>query len=171
MQQSLYLLIALMVMGFMLMLIMGVRSRYANQAMARAMTNRGLATPTLRTIELAKPWRERVFKPMLGRLTGFGRLLTPARNLEQLQRELIMAGLVSQFSVTDFLGLRFLVGTVVSALVLITTSLDRPVPSAILIAFATFMVGLYVPNLWLRSRVRERQNQITRAMPDALDMM
>ncbi|CAN5865601.1 type II secretion system F family protein [soil metagenome] len=171
MQQSLYLLIAFTVMGFILMLIMGVRSRYANRAMLNAMANRGFATPTIRELELAKPWRERVFKPMLGRLTGLGRLLTPARNLEQLQRDLVMAGLVGQFSVTDFLGLRFLTGTVVSALVLVTTSLDRPAASAMLAAFAAFMVGLYLPNLWLRSRVRNRQNQIVRALPDALDMM
>ena len=69
------------------------------------------------------------------------RLLTPARNLAQLQRDLIMAGLVGKLTVTDFLGLRFLVGAGLSAAVFLTTSLNRPVASAILIAFAFPMVA------------------------------
>lgn len=172
MQQPLYLLIGFMVMGAIMTIIMGIRSRHANRAMVMsAVMNRGMAAPTLRELEMAKPWRERVFKPMLSRLTGFGRLLTPARNLEQLQRELIMAGLVGKLTVTDFLGLRFLVGAGLSAVVFLTTSLNRPVASAILLAFACFVVGLYLPNIWLRSRASERQRQIARALPDALDLM
>ncbi|MFN8490669.1 MAG: type II secretion system F family protein [Caldilineaceae bacterium] len=172
MQQTLYLLIALMVMGFIIAVIMGIRNRYINRAMVlSAVANRSLAVPTIREIEMAKPWRERVFKPTLNRLTGFGRIFTPARNLEQLQRDLIMAGLVDKFTVTDFLGLRFLSGAVCSAIAFLTTSLNRPVASALLIALALFMLGLYLPNFWLRSQVRERQRKIARALPDALDMM
>src|SRR5215212_3775412 len=93
-QQTLYLLIGLMVMGFIGTVILGLRQRYVNRSLVMdAVTRRGTTTPTLREIEMAQPWRERVFKPMLSRLTGFGRLLTPARNLEQLQRDLIKAGL------------------------------------------------------------------------------
>jgi len=172
MQQTLYLMIALMVMGFIIAVIMGIRNRYVNRAMVMsAVANRGLAVPTIREIEMAKPWRERVFKPTLNRLTGFGRLFTPARNLEQLQRDLIMAGLVDKFTVTDFLGLRFLSGAACSAVAFLTTSLNRPIASALLISLALFMLGLYLPNFWLRSQVRERQRKIARALPDALDMM
>lgn len=172
MQQTLYLLIALMVMGFIIAIIMGLRNRYVNRAMVMsAVMNRGMAVPTIREIEMAKPWRERVFKPTLHRLTGFGRIFTPARNLEQLQRDLIMAGLVDKFTVTDFLGLRFLAGATCSAVAFLTTSLNRPVTSAMLISLALFMVGLYLPNFWLRSKVTERQRKIARALPDALDMM
>ena len=39
MQQSLYLLIAFTVMGFILMLVMGMRSRHANRAMLNAVAN------------------------------------------------------------------------------------------------------------------------------------
>ena len=172
MQQTLYLLIGFMVMGAIMTAIMGIRSRYVNRALVMsAVMNRGKVGPTFREIELAKPWRERVFKPMLNRLTGFGRLLTPARNLAQLQRDLIMAGLMGKFTVTDFLGLRFLVGATLSAAIFLTTSLNRPVASAVLLSFASFVVGLYLPNFWLRNRVSERQRQIARALPDALDLM
>lgn len=171
--QSLYLLIALMVMAAVITLMMGMRSHQANRdkLVAAMLGPKKAPQPTLRDLEMAQSWRERLFKPALGRLTNFGRMLTPARNIEQLQRDLIRAGLVGKLTVTDFLGLRFLIGAAASALMLFMGSLNRPLSSAILYAFAAFIVGLYLPNLWLRSRVAQRQKSIARALPDALDMI
>ena len=171
--QSLYLLIALMVMAAVITLMMGMRSHQANRdkLVSAMLGHKKAPPPTLRDLEMAQSWRERLFKPALGRLTNFGRMLTPARNIEQLQRDLIRAGLVGKLSVTDFLGLRFLIGAAASALMFFMGSLNRPLSSAILYAFAAFVVGLYLPNLWLRSRVAQRQKSIARALPDALDMI
>ena len=171
--QSLYLLIALMVMAAVITLMMGMRSHQANRdkLVSAMLGHKKAPPPTLRDLEMAQSWRERLFKPALGRLTNFGRMLTPARNIEQLQRDLIRAGLVGKLTVTDFLGLRFLIGAAASALMLFMGSLNRPLSSAILYAFAAFVVGLYLPNLWLRSRVAQRQKSIARALPDALDMI
>lgn len=171
--QSLYLLIALMVMAAVITLMMGMRSHQANRdkLVSAMLGHKKAPQPTLRDLEMAQSWRERLFKPALGRLTNFGRMLTPARNIEQLQRDLIRAGLVGKLTVTDFLGLRFLIGAAASALMFFMGSLNRPLSSAILYAFAAFVVGLYLPNLWLRSRVAQRQKSIARALPDALDMI
>lgn len=171
--QSLYLLIALMVMAAVITLMMGMRSHQANRdkLVSAMLGHKKAPPPTLRDLEMAQSWRERLFKPALGRLTNFGRMLTPARNIEQLQRDLIRAGLVGKLTVTDFLGLRFLIGAAASALMFFMGSLNRPLSSAILYAFAAFVVGLYLPNLWLRSRVAQRQKSIARALPDALDMI
>jgi tight adherence protein C len=171
--QPLYLLIAFMVMAAVMTLLMGVRRQQANrdQVVAAMLGRNKTIQPTLRDLEMAQSWRERLFKPALGRLTNFGRMLTPARNIEQLQRDLIRAGLVGKLTVTDFLGLRFLIGAAASALMLFMGSLNRPLSSAMLYAFAAFIVGLYLPNLWLRSRVAQRQKSIARALPDALDMI
>ena len=171
--QSLYLLIALLVMAAVITLMMGMRSHQANRdkLVSAMLGHKKAPPPTLRDLEMAQSWRERLFKPALGRLTNFGRMLTPARNIEQLQRDLIRAGLVGKLTVTDFLGLRFLIGAAASALMFFMGSLNRPLSSAILYAFAAFVVGLYLPNLWLRSRVAQRQKSIARALPDALDMI
>jgi tight adherence protein C len=126
---------------------------------------------TPRARELAKPWHERLLKPLLRYLHGLGRLLTPARNLEQLRRDLTLAGLSERWTVIDFLGLRFLAGIGLSAATFGGALLYRPFVSALLMALAGFMVGLYVPNFWLRSRISERQKIIQRALPDALDRM
>lgn len=129
------------------------------------------AMPNPRDLDMARPWRQRVLRPMLRRLYGLGRRLTPGRNISMLQSQLIMAGQPGGLSVTDFLGLRFLAATGATALAFLVMAVRLPLPSAILFSFAGFMVGLYLPNIWLRRRVHSRQSAIARQLPDALDMM
>ena len=51
------------------------------------------------------------------------------------------------------------------------TVLREPLFSALLFAVVGFLIGLYLPNFWLRSRISKRQKAITLALPDALDRM
>ena len=110
-------------------------------------------------------------RPLLGRLYSLGRYLTPARNIEQLQRNLILAGQPGNLSVTDFLGLRVLAGAVIAGVTFAVMTVQQPGGKALLFTFVAFLVGLYLPNLWLSSKVSARQNAIMHALPDALDMM
>lgn len=167
-----YLIVALLVMATTGALIMGIRTQRMSRdnAISAALGGGMAAPPSLRELELTKPRTERLLKPVLGQLHGLGRALTPTRNLAQLQHEIILAGLVGRLSLTDFLGLRFLAGLGIGT-VLFLVSTNRPLFSALLLTFAGFLVGLYVPNIWLRSKVRNRQRAIERALPDALDMM
>lgn len=129
------------------------------------------ALPTLRELELAKPWRERLLKPLLRQLHGAGRLLTPGRNIEQLQHDLILAGLFERLTVIDFLGLRILAGVGVGLLAFFVMNWRGAFSAAFLLGLAGFVMGLSLPNLWLRGRITQRQKRIARALPDALDRM
>lgn len=126
---------------------------------------------TVRELTLAKPRRERILKPVLRGLHGFGRILTPARNIAQFQNDLIKAGLLERLTVIDFLGIRMLAGLGLGALLFALFVFLYPLLPTLLFALAGFIVGLYLPNFWLRSRITARQNAITRSLPDALDRM
>lgn len=169
------LIISLLVAGCALFITFAVRAqRHRNYlVLSTAVMNRtGSATLALRDLEMAKPWTERLLKPTMRRLTNLGRLLTPSRNLTQLQRDLIHAGLQEQLSVSDFLGLRFLIGAGMAVLAIAVLSImGRTIFSGSSLILAAFVTGLYAPNLWLRSQVRKRKKAITLALPDALDMM
>jgi tight adherence protein C len=166
---SIALLIALLIAFSTFAVIMGVA---ATRMRVVAVTAAGKeSVPTPRALELSKPWHERILKPMLGRLHRMGTLLVPARNLEQLRRDLTMAGLLDTLTLIDFLGLRFLVGAGCSALAFTLAAMNRPLFSALLMAVGGFMIGLYLPNFWLRDRISKRQKVIQRALPDALDRM
>lgn len=169
------LVISLLVTICALFVAVAVRAqRHQKQvALSSALMNRsGNPTLALRDFEMTQPWTERLLKPAMRRLTNFGRILTPSRNLEQLQRDLIHAGLQEKLTVSDFLGLRFLVGAgLASIVILFYTLTGQSLFSGFGLILALFMVGLYAPNMWLRSQVRKRKKAIALALPDALDMM
>lgn len=127
--------------------------------------------PNLRDMELAQSPFDRLWRPMLRRLYHLGRYFTPSRSIGQLQHNLIVAGLPGGLTVTDFLGLRFLAGAGLGVGVFVSQVVSKPLPNAVLYGLVGFLVGLYLPNLWLQNRVKQRQRAIAHALPDALDMM
>lgn len=168
-----YILISLMVMGSAFMLILGVRSYQNRKAaeIAAAIANSSVVPVSLRDLEMAKSSTDRILMPMARRFTMLGRLLTPSSNLEQLQQDLIRAGLSDKISVADFMGVRVIGGIGAAALTYFFFGIQYELLSAISFSFAGFMVGLYFPNIWLKGRIGSRQKAIQRMLPDALDMM
>ena len=166
--------VSLLVMATTMSVLLGIRAARARRSAIA--TNAFLegnldAMPGLRDLEMAQSSNERIIKPLLGRLTGIGRILTPSRNIEQLQQDLIMAGLHTRIQVSDFIGMRVLSGAGFGLLGFVISSFSNPISSALWFMLAAFIVGLYLPNIWLRGRVSARQKMIQRSLPDALDMM
>jgi tight adherence protein C len=160
--------------GAMFMLLLALRSlviRNRSTSVAAALTRAGIAKPDLRALKTSRPASERLFKPLLRRLYRKGRSLTPSRTIEQLQHNLILAGLPGGLTVTDFLGLRFLAGASVALLLFTMMAVRESASTGVLYGSIAFLVGLYLPNFWLHSKVKSRQKAIARALPDALDMM
>ena len=165
-------LIALTIMGSVLAVLMALRSWQARNKLSSVSAALGQgAVPDLRQVELSQPWSDRVLRPMLRRLYRMGRYLTPARNIKQLQHTLIVAGLPGNMTVTDFLGLRFLAGALVGLGAFLFALTRQPTGMALLISAGAFVVGMYIPNIWLRGKAQKRQKEIQQALPDALDMM
>lgn len=171
--ESTYIIITLLVTASTFTLMLGIRAQRNRKAamMATAMANAALAPASLRDLEMAKSSTDRIFMPLARRFHKLGRLLTPSSNLEQLQRDLIKAGLMEKISVPDFMGIRVLGGIGTALLIYFLYAVNQPLLSAVLLSLAGFMGGLYLPNFWLKSRIGQRQKAIQRSLPDALDMM
>ncbi len=168
-----YLLISLLVTGTVFTLMLGLRSarNRKHTMLVAAMSNAALVPASLRDLEMARSSTDRIFMPLARRFTMLGRLLTPSKNLEQLQSDLIRAGLTNKISVPDFMGIRVLGGIGATTITYFFYGINQPPSSAMLFSLAGFMVGLYLPNFWLKSRIGQRQKAIQRMLPDALDMM
>jgi tight adherence protein C len=173
MMENISLLAALLVTGSVFALMMGISAQRNRRraAVAAAMANMAMRPAGLRDLEMTRSSNERIFKPLLRRFHSLGRMVTPSKNLAQLQQELLMAGMVEKLSVTDFMGLRVLAGVGAALLTYFYFVADYPLSSVLLFAVAGFGVGLYLPNLWLKLKVKARQKIITRLLPDSLDMM
>ncbi len=131
----------------------------------------GGPTADMRQLEMSRPATERILRPFLRRFYVLGRRFTPSGSIEQLQHSLIVAGIPGGMTVTDFLGLRFIVGALTALVVFILFFRQQPTSMVLLYAFVGFVIGMYIPNYWLKSKVKARQKAVQHALPDALDMM
>lgn len=167
------LLVTLLVMGCIFAVMMALRAIQQRSQISTvgASLSRGGAAPDMRQMTLRQPFSERVIKPMLRQLYGFGRYLTPSNSITKLQEKLIVAGMPGGMTVTDFLGLRFLAAATLAGLFFALLITKGETGKALMYAGGAFIAGLYLPNMWLNSKAKARQKAIGRALPDTLDMM
>lgn len=119
--------------------------------------------------ELRASFSARVLAPLLRRLLQAAGALAPKRNLEATRKLLVQAGEPWGLSALDFLGLRLLFGVLGGGLGLLV--LKRSFPMALIGAVPIGGIASFLPLFWLRSRAKRRNQEITRALADALDMM
>lgn len=135
---------------------------------------RGEAT-SLEDIELSQSFMDRVVLPTAKRLGEIALRFTPQSALQDTANKLEMAGNPKGLEPTTFFAIRIGVGVAIGVILFIIF-LVAPSQSpfalrslGIMVGFTLF--GFYVPNLLLSSRISSRQNEVRKAMPDALDLL
>jgi tight adherence protein C len=115
---------------------------------------------------------DRVVTPALGRLTGFGRKLTPGAQAETIRHRLELAGSPPRWDTDRVLAFKALglLGFAVFGL-LVALLLGLGVLPVIGIVLVLGAVGYFAPDLWLYQRAYDRAEQIQRTLPDALDLL
>jgi tight adherence protein C len=98
---------------------------------------------------------------------------TKAAELSRLRNRLIQGGLRSPYALETFLAAKLLIAfsATVFMLEMNARALHLPFPMEMVLPVWTCIVGFFLPNLWLSGRVRERQTQVERALPDAMDLL
>ena len=130
---------------------------------------------SLEEIELSQPFIERVIYPAARRFGDFAQRFTPQNAVVQTRRRLEMAGAPRWLEPTLFLASRFIFGLLLGGVVLFAFTLS---PSSNVFSFTSLLiigvctvVGFFLPNLLLESRIKRRQRVVLHAMPDALDLL
>ena len=127
---------------------------------------------TLEEIELSLPFSERVIAPVVRSLAEFVQRFTPERTLEATRHKLDLAGNPRDWSAAEFFGVRVLAAIVLAVLIFAVLSLTGAESSTRLLLTVVFaLLGFFLPALWLGSRIRSRQSNILRSLPDALDLL
>jgi tight adherence protein C len=162
----------LAVAGVVFSLLLGLRSRGETATIEEERIYSIGAPVTLEEVELSQPFSERVIKPGVTALLNFLGRLTPQSNLQELQHKLETAGRPYRWTVVNFVGLRLLSALVIGGLsfVLMLFS-DLPLLQRVLLTVALTFLGYSLPLVWLNQRIRSRQRELLRALPDGLDML
>ncbi|MFO7944192.1 MAG: type II secretion system F family protein [Anaerolineales bacterium] len=129
---------------------------------------------TLEEIELSQPITERVLIPLVRAIGEFTERFTPQKAYEQTKRKLELAGNPKGLDPTLFWASRFIAVVVVAGiLILVFTfgTVEWTWGRKILIMAVFSAIGFFVPQLLLQSRINSRQDEIRKAMPDALDLL
>lgn len=136
-------------------------------------TQRGEVT-SLEQIELSQPFAERVLVPLMKRFGELSTRFTPQKVLEDTTKKLELAGNPGRIDAATFLASRFIVATLFGG-ILIGVSLLAPKPwplsQTILVVLIFVTLGFFFPQLWIQSLINRRQNEVRKAMPDALDLL
>jgi len=167
--------------GAVLLIVVGMR--YARQGQEDEMdvvmsrlaeaTQRGESV-SLEDIELQQPFMQRVVVPIVKRLGEISTRFTPQKLLQETTVKLELAGNPGRIDASTFLATRFVGAAIFGGLLLLISTLPTvnwPFARVVLVVGIFTALGFFFPQLWLQSRINGRQNEVRKAMPDALDLL
>jgi tight adherence protein C len=170
-------LIAVLTSASALLLVMGLTLGRPNKQMRSRISDymmTGQGTPvTVRELELAEPFFQRAIMPILRRMLTMMSWIWPRKRMEALKLRLLRAGRPGQFTANDFVGIKgWTMITLGGLAALVGYLADYPrTPQTLALWILLSAIGFFLPDVWLSRRIRQRQEEITRALPDTLDMM
>lgn len=127
---------------------------------------------SLEEIELSLPFSERIIAPMVRSVAEFVRRFTPERSLESTRHKLDLAGNPQNWSPAEFYGVRALATVVLAGLIFVLLTVTGAEIGIRLLMTAIFAgLGFFLPTLWLGAKIRSRQGNIVKSLPDALDLL
>lgn len=139
----------------------------------------GPIVQSLEEIELQQPFSERVLKPLI-RMLAEGIQKQQAKRegtkkresgMAAIQKKLNLAGNPYNWTPTDFLGVKafaaIALGGGLSFLMVAAGKFELAIGAAVVCGLG----GWFGPDLMVKSKTDVRQKAITRAMPDALDLL
>jgi tight adherence protein C len=171
---SVVLIVAVAILGSIVLLFVGVAApRSSDRAVLDRLAEYGERTLTLEEIELSQPFSQRIIRPLIKGMAQFIGRFAPQRNIENMRRRLELAGKPYGWGPTEFLGVRGLAGILLSVLAfLLLTVTGQPAGKRLLATLVAAGLGFYLlPTLWVSSRITNRQTEIVKALPDALDLL
>jgi tight adherence protein C len=136
---------------------------------------------SLEEIELQQPFSERVMRPLIRQLAEALTRFQQARSknpkesqikgIEAIQRKLALAGNPYRWTPADFLGIKAFAALVLGGVLFFFMTIGGQAGYAFVFGGIGVAFGWFGPELMLRSKTQQRQKQIQRALPDALDLL
>ncbi len=128
---------------------------------------------SLEEIELSMSFKDRVLIPITVQLADLTRKFTPQKQLEQTRHMLELAGSNTDPSSFFLLRIGMAVGGLVGGLLVTFVLMSSTVTPdrALMYTAGATAGGWFFPVISLNSKIRRRQENIVKALPDALDLL
>jgi tight adherence protein C len=129
---------------------------------------------SLEEIELSQPIAERVIVPIVQKIGELTEKFTPQNAIEETEKKLELAGNPPGIDPTIFWAARFIVAIGVGGILLFVfsvSSMNWTWGRKLLMTGIFSVIGFFMPQLLLQSKISSRQDMIRKSMPDALDLL
>jgi tight adherence protein C len=175
---GLLIIILVILVGAVILTVIGLRNPESDndralQARLEEFSQTG-ELPDLRELELSQPFTDRIIYPMARKLGEFATKITPQNAMNSIARKLELAGTSPRVDPTMILALQFILAVAFAGLVVLLSIVGTaqwPLSRVIILGLVLGILGFYFPQLWLTSKINNRQKEIRKAMPDALDLL
>ncbi len=153
-------------------LAVGLARRSPSMMEARMQDFRTRAVETVEgEADLNVPFADRVLMPGVEALAKGVTSVLPARVLANIDKQLVMSGnpmSLNTYVVIWMTSISFMAGLVLAAVVVVWGTIGPQQAVAVLIFGA---IGWMIPGTWLKGRVKARQKQVLKALPDGMDLV
>jgi tight adherence protein C len=126
---------------------------------------------SLEEIELSLSFKDRVILPLINKLAHLTSRLTPQKQLESTRHQLELAGQTTDPTQFFLQRIVFTVIFGILGILLAFVIMKKEFGEGVLWTAAAFALGNYFPILSLSSKIKKRQENIQKALPDALDLL
>ncbi|WP_418791035.1 type II secretion system F family protein [Phosphitispora sp. TUW77] len=122
--------------------------------------------------ELSKPFIERVFRPLLLKLSAYIGKLTPATKKVSLHKKLIMAGNPGNLSANEFVVIQygFILG-LPGIILLVSLPLGWSPGTILAFMILGCIAGIILPDYYLKMLAGRRREEVQDNLPDVLDLL
>jgi tight adherence protein C len=128
-------------------------------------------TASLHEIEMSQSFMERVVIPFANIIGEIALRFTPQKALNEIERKLERAGNPRGLEPTTFFAARFILAILLGGVLLLSYGGEVFQFTKLLITLSVTGLGFMMPNMLLDSRVKRRQKEVRKALPDALDLL
>jgi tight adherence protein C len=127
---------------------------------------------SLEEIEMSLSFRDRVILPLMRNIARITTRFTPQKQLEEARHQIELAGM--NMDAGTFFAMRIML-TITFALgaffVFFVGSSSTAPATALLYTIGATVLGYIFPVMWIQSKIKRRQENIWKALPDALDLL
>ena len=164
------------IFGAVILVIVGIRTPQGVDPLQERLADfaaRGEAA-SLEEIELSQPFSQRIVLPIAKKMGEFVMRFTPQNAITSMSKKLELAGNPGNVDPAVFFALRFIgipLGGIFFFLDSIASTGSLMDGKGLLFGLPAAILGFYLPDLLLQSRIDRRQKEVRKAMPDALDLL
>jgi tight adherence protein C len=154
-----------------LLITIGVTARPPKDAVQARLEQLVAQPKTLEEFELQAPFFDRVLRPLVKRLSKFGRRGDQGGVIARTDAKLEKAGYPGGLRGADWMGVKILATIVFAIVFFFLGLLIGKAPLGFIFALLGAAFGFIGPEFWLGSRIKKRAMDMILQLPDALDLL